>query len=169
MVSREERSTSSGVVSRRATLNRWRRRAFSPHAHILTCTRDKHIYLKKSTMICQAITSNYYWKLCIILVAVAGGTKGWKIGSGHKYRLTNTLIFREAEPPKSGGDVGYRLTGDLDITAVWQDSNDPSIFLLKFEVCHLQIYHFQNRTIADRNLFDKILCHWKYRINFIVI
>jgi len=87
-----------------------------------------HIIL---TMISRA--SNY-WKLCVILAAVAGGTRGWQVGSGHKYKLTNTLIFREAEPPKSAGNVGFRLTGELDITALWQDSNDPNVFLLKFEV-----------------------------------
>lgn len=97
-------------------------------------------------MICRAITNNY-WKLCVILAAIAGGTKGWEIGSGHKYRLTNTLIFREAEPPKSGGDVGFRLTGELGITALWQDSNDPNVFLLKFEVWHLPF--FSGRSNAN--------------------
>lgn len=68
----------------------------------------------------------------IILAAVAGATRGWKIGSGHKYRLTNTLIFREVG--STGADVGFQLTGELDITAVWQDPNDPNAFLLKFKV-----------------------------------
>ncbi|TGZ31885.1 microsomal triacylglycerol transfer protein [Temnothorax longispinosus] len=77
---------------------------------------------------------------CRMAPAVAGGTRGWELGSGHKYTLTNTLIFREAEPPKSGGDVGYRLTGELDITALWQDSNDPNIFLLKFELLSPQLW-----------------------------
>lgn len=77
---------------------------------------------------------------CQMAPAVAGGTKGWVIGGGHKYKLTNTLIFREAEPPKSGGDVGFRLTGDLDVTALWQDSNDPNSFLLKFELLSPQLW-----------------------------
>ncbi|XP_011631593.1 microsomal triglyceride transfer protein large subunit isoform X2 [Pogonomyrmex barbatus] len=72
--------------------------------------------------------------------AVAGGTKGWEIGNGHRYNLMNTLIFREAAPSKSGGDVGFRLTGELDITALWQDSNDPNIFLLKFELLSPQLW-----------------------------
>ncbi|XP_036147504.1 microsomal triglyceride transfer protein large subunit isoform X2 [Monomorium pharaonis] len=76
----------------------------------------------------------------LTLLAVAGGTKGWIIGSGHRYRLTNTLIFREAEPLKSGGDVGFRLTGDLDVTALWQDSNDHNSFLLKFELLSPQLW-----------------------------
>ncbi|XP_011862749.1 PREDICTED: microsomal triglyceride transfer protein large subunit isoform X2 [Vollenhovia emeryi] len=87
-------------------------------------------------MIGRAVTRNC-WKLCVILAAVAGGTKGWELGSGHKYRLTNTLIFREAEPPKSGGDVGFRLTGELGVAALWQDSN---VFLLKFELLSPQLW-----------------------------
>jgi len=74
------------------------------------------------------------WKLCVILAAVAGAVRGWETGSGHKYRLTTTLIFREAGPPRAGGDVGFRITGELDVTAVWRDSTDPNVVLLKFEV-----------------------------------
>ncbi|XP_050464692.1 microsomal triacylglycerol transfer protein isoform X3 [Cataglyphis hispanica] len=74
------------------------------------------------------------------LLAVAGAVRGWETGRGHKYKLTNTLIFREAGSPKSGGDVGFRLTGELDITAVWQDSNDPNSFLLKFKLLSPQLW-----------------------------
>ncbi|XP_011689441.1 PREDICTED: microsomal triglyceride transfer protein large subunit isoform X2 [Wasmannia auropunctata] len=76
----------------------------------------------------------------LTLLAVAGGTRGWQVGSGHKYKLTNTLIFREAETPKSGGDVGFRLTSELDIIALWQDFNDPNTFLLKFELLSPQLW-----------------------------
>ncbi|KAL0115857.1 hypothetical protein PUN28_011023 [Cardiocondyla obscurior] len=77
---------------------------------------------------------------CQMAPAVAGGTRGWEIGSGHKYKLSNTLIFREAAPPKSGGDVGFRVTGELDVTALWQDTGDSNIFLLKFELLSPQLW-----------------------------
>lgn len=77
---------------------------------------------------------------CQMAPAVAGATRGWETGRGHKYRLTNTLIFREAGSPKSGGDVGFRLTGELDITVVWQDSSDPNSFLLKFKLLSPQLW-----------------------------
>lgn len=87
----------------------------------------------RTTISCVTMT-NAFWTLCVMLAAVAGAIRGWEAGSGHKYRLTTTLLFREAVPPKSGGDVGFRLTSDLDVTAVWRDSGDPDVFLLKFEV-----------------------------------
>jgi len=150
IVSREERFSSSGVtvVSRRATRSRWRRRAFGLYSHIYTCT---HTYLpQKSTMNFRAITNNY-WKLCVILAAIAGGIKGWQVGNGHKYKLTNTLIFKETESSKSTGDVGFRVTGELDITALWQDFNDPNIFLLKFEVRYISslFSYFQISRISS--------------------
>jgi len=82
------------------------------------------------------------WKLCVILAAVAGAIRGWETGSGHKYRLTTTLIFRETGPPRAGGDVGFRLTGELDVTAVWRDSADPNVVLLKFEVGYRLFFSF---------------------------
>lgn len=75
-----------------------------------------------------------YWKVCVIFVAMAGATRGWDLASGLKYKLTTTLLFSEAAPSKSSGDVGFRLTGELDVTAVWQKPDDPSSFLLKIEV-----------------------------------
>lgn len=154
IVSREERSSSSGVtvVSRRATRSRWRRRAFGPYAYICVCTHTTYLP-QKPTMNFRAITSNY-WKLCVILAAVAGGTKGWQVGNGHKYKLTNTLIFRETESSKPTGDVGFRLTGELDITALWQDFNDPNIFLLKFEVWYISslFSYFQISRISSMML-----------------
>lgn len=80
-----------------------------------------------------------YWKLCAILAAVAGAIRGWETGSGHKYKLATTVIFREAGPPRPGGDVGFKLTGELDVTAVWRDPNDPEVFLLNFEVQNIAI------------------------------
>ncbi|XP_032666474.1 microsomal triglyceride transfer protein isoform X2 [Odontomachus brunneus] len=72
--------------------------------------------------------------------AVAGAIRGWEAGSGHRYRLTTTLLFREAIPPKSGGDVGFRLTGELDVTAAWRDPGDPDVFLLKFKLSSPQLW-----------------------------
>ncbi|XP_072755911.1 microsomal triacylglycerol transfer protein isoform X2 [Anoplolepis gracilipes] len=83
------------------------------------------------------------WKLCVIFAAVVGAVKGWEVGSGHKYKLTNTLLFREVGSPNSGGDVGFQLTGELDVIAVWRDPNDPNdpnSFLLKFKVLSPQLW-----------------------------
>ncbi|KAL6268436.1 hypothetical protein P5V15_001572 [Pogonomyrmex californicus] len=91
-------------------------------------------------VVCLVYLLTLLGSYCRMAPAVAGGTKGWEIGNGHRYNLMNTLIFREAAPSKSGGDVGFRLTGELDITALWQDSNDPNIFLLKFELLSPQLW-----------------------------
>lgn len=98
------------------------------------------------------------WKLCVILAAVVGATKGWKIGSGHKYRLTNTLIFREVGSPKSESDVGFQLTGELDITAVWQDPNDANSFLLKFKVW-LCLFNLNFSNFNARFITGVIIVH----------
>lgn len=122
---REERSLSSvTLLSRRATRDRSSCRALDSLTYnylIQSATQ--------STMINRAVT-NTCWKLCVIFTAIAS-IKGWEVGQGHKYKLTTTLIFRETGPAKSGGDVGFRLTGELNVTAVWQDHN---IFLLQFQV-----------------------------------
>lgn len=75
-----------------------------------------------------------YWKVCVIVAAVAGATRGWQLGSGLKYKLTTTLLFSEAAPSKSSGDVGFRLTGELDVTAAWRKPDDRDTFLLRIEV-----------------------------------
>ncbi|XP_025156422.1 microsomal triglyceride transfer protein isoform X2 [Harpegnathos saltator] len=77
---------------------------------------------------------------CQMAPAVAGATRGWEAGSGHRYKLTTTLLFREAVPLKSGGDVGFRLTSELDVIAVWRDPADPDVFLLKFELSSPQLW-----------------------------
>lgn len=69
-----------------------------------------------------------------IILAVAGAARGWTLGSGLKYKLTTTLLFKEAGPPRPGGDVGFQLTGELAVTAVWKDPNDAGTFLLRVEV-----------------------------------
>lgn len=132
-------SSSSAPVSRRAT------RLAVSHVVERLIHKYTNVYNYLATISCRVTHTtfcamkNTCWKLCVIFAAVAGATRGWEAGSGHKYRLTNTLIFREAGSPKSGGDVGFQLTSELDVTAVWQDSNDPNSFLLKFKVCYLSL------------------------------
>lgn len=99
-----------------------------------------------------------YWKLCVIFSAVASIARGWETGSGHKYNLENTFIFREIEALKSGGDVGFRLTGELAVTAVWRSPSDLDLFLLKFEV--LSIIHSSsclNIRILNRDNFCRVI------------
>lgn len=74
------------------------------------------------------------WKVFVIVAAMAGATKGWDLGSKLKYKLTTTLLFSETTPSKSSGDVGFRLTGELDLNVVWQNPQDLDSFLLKIEV-----------------------------------
>ncbi|XP_033314809.1 microsomal triglyceride transfer protein large subunit isoform X2 [Bombus bifarius] len=76
----------------------------------------------------------------LTLFAMAGATRGWDLASGLKYKLTTTLLFSEAAPSKSSGDVGFRLTGELDVTAVWQKPDDPSSFLLNIELLQPQLW-----------------------------
>ncbi|XP_076241599.1 microsomal triacylglycerol transfer protein [Calliopsis andreniformis] len=77
---------------------------------------------------------------CQMAPAVAGATRGWDVGSGLKYRLTTTLLFSEAAPSKSSGDVGFRLTGELDVTAVWQLPTDRDSSLLRIELLSPQLW-----------------------------
>lgn len=77
---------------------------------------------------------------CQMAPAMAGATRGWDLGSGLKYKLTTTLLFSEAAPLKSSGDVGFRLTSELDVTAVWQRPDDLSSFLLKIQFLQPQLW-----------------------------
>lgn len=70
----------------------------------------------------------------MIVAAVVGATKGWGVGDSLKYKLTTTLLFSEAAPTKSSGDVGFRLTGELDLAAVWKNPDDHESFLLRIQV-----------------------------------
>ncbi|XP_076635273.1 microsomal triacylglycerol transfer protein isoform X1 [Colletes latitarsis] len=83
---------------------------------------------------------------CRMAPVAARPTKGWDIVSGLKYKMTTTLLFSEAAPTKSSGDVGFRLTGDLDVTAVWQDPIDQETFLLKIELLSPQLWIKSRRT-----------------------
>ncbi|XP_012263474.2 microsomal triacylglycerol transfer protein [Athalia rosae] len=77
---------------------------------------------------------------CRMAPAVAGAARGWTLGSGLKYKLTTTLLFKEAGPPRAGGDVGFQLTGELAVTAVWKDPNDAGTLLLKVELLSPQLW-----------------------------
>lgn len=81
-----------------------------------------------------------YWRLCVILAAVAGATRGWDVGNGLKYKLTTTLLFSEAALSKSSGDVGFQLTGDLNVIAIWQEPTDHDTFLLRIELLSPQLW-----------------------------
>ncbi|OAD56739.1 Microsomal triglyceride transfer protein large subunit [Eufriesea mexicana] len=80
------------------------------------------------------------WKVCVIVAAMAGATKGWDLGSKLKYKLTTTLLFSETAPSKSSGDVGFRLTSELDLNVVWQNPQDLDSFLLKIELQQPQLW-----------------------------
>ncbi|XP_015513118.2 microsomal triacylglycerol transfer protein [Neodiprion lecontei] len=77
---------------------------------------------------------------CRMAPAVAGAARGWTLGSGLKYKLTTTLLFKEAGPPRAGGDVGFQLTGELAVTAVWKDPNDADTLLLRVELLSPQLW-----------------------------
>ncbi|XP_033230195.1 microsomal triglyceride transfer protein large subunit isoform X1 [Belonocnema kinseyi] len=71
---------------------------------------------------------------CQMAPAVAGATRGWNLGHGLRYEFTTTLIFREAGPPRPGGDVGFQMTGQLEVVPVWQDPKDPDTIILKIKL-----------------------------------
>ncbi|XP_076679116.1 microsomal triacylglycerol transfer protein [Andrena cerasifolii] len=77
---------------------------------------------------------------CQMAPAVAGATRGWDVGSGLKYRLRTTLLFSETAPSKSSGDVGFGLTGELDVTVVWQLPTDRDSVLLRIELISPQLW-----------------------------
>lgn len=87
--------------------------------------------------------------LIFIILAVAGAARGWTLGSGLKYKLTTTLLFKEAGPPRNGGDVGFQLTGELAVTAVWKDPNDDGTLLLRIEV---KRYQFKISSIFEPSI-----------------
>ena len=78
------------------------------------------------------------WSLSFLFLAVAGATRGWNLGHGLRYEFTTTLLFREAGPPRPGGDVGFQMTGQLEVVPVWQDPKDPDTIILKIKVFHHQ-------------------------------
>lgn len=85
-------------------------------------------------------------KFCLLIVAaISGAAKGWKLGNGLKYDLTTILLFRETGPAKPGGDVGFQLTGHLELTPVWKDRYDTDIVLLQFKVPTLNYPLLQRR------------------------
>lgn len=77
---------------------------------------------------------------CQMAPAIASATKGWEIGSGLKYELTTTVLFRESGPSKSAADVGFQLTAEVDASVVWRDPNDPESLLLNIELISPQLW-----------------------------
>ncbi|XP_043281119.1 microsomal triglyceride transfer protein large subunit isoform X2 [Venturia canescens] len=65
--------------------------------------------------------------------AVVGATRGWNVGEALKYQLVSTILSREAGNPRAGGDVGFQLTSDLNVAAVWHDPKDPAVTLLQIQ------------------------------------
>lgn len=77
---------------------------------------------------------------CQMAPAMAGAARAWDVVSGLKYKLTTTLLFSEAAPSKTSGDVGLRLTGELNVTAVWQQPTDHDTFLLRIQLLSPQLW-----------------------------
>lgn len=77
---------------------------------------------------------------CQMAPVVAGATRGWNLGTGVKYKLTTTLLFGEVSPSKFSGDVGFRLTGELVASAVWQSPEDSDNILLQIELLSPQLW-----------------------------
>ncbi|XP_015591483.1 microsomal triglyceride transfer protein large subunit isoform X2 [Cephus cinctus] len=71
--------------------------------------------------------------------AVAGTAPGWNLGKGLRYELTTTTLFKEVGPVKFG-DVGFQLTGQVVVTALWKDPKDADAILLKIELISPQLW-----------------------------
>lgn len=70
----------------------------------------------------------------LVFAAVVGATRGWNVGVALKYQLVSSILSREAGNAIAGGDVGFQLTSDLNVAAVWHDPKDPTMVLLKIQV-----------------------------------
>ncbi|XP_034947067.1 microsomal triglyceride transfer protein large subunit [Chelonus insularis] len=77
---------------------------------------------------------------CQSAPAVVGATGGWSIGDGLKYQLMTTILSRESGASKPGGDVGFQLTGELIVSAIWQDPQDTKTVLLSVELKSPQLW-----------------------------
>ncbi|CAK9812892.1 Microsomal triacylglycerol transfer protein [Anthophora plagiata] len=102
----------------------------------MACPKTPVTVLTVSLVYLLALFGSY----CQMAPAVAGATRGWDVGTGLKYKLTTTLLFSESVPSKFSGDVGFRLTGELDVIAVWQRPDDLDTFLLKMELLQPQLW-----------------------------
>lgn len=85
----------------------------------------------------------YFYKnihiLLLNLLALAGAIKGFEIGEVLNYDVTTTMLFRETNTLKrTAADVGFQLTGNVEIAAVWKDSKNSNLFLLSLKVCYTQ-------------------------------
>lgn len=76
-----------------------------------------------------------YSATLLVILAVVGATGGWHVGVALRYQLTSTILSKEAGKPRDSGDVGFQMTGELGVAAVWRDPRDPQSLLLRIEVC----------------------------------
>nr|XP_034178369.1 microsomal triglyceride transfer protein large subunit [Osmia lignaria] len=102
----------------------------------MACPERPATVLTVSLVYLLALFGSY----CQMAPAVVGATKGWGVGDSLKYKLTTTLLFSEAAPTKSSGDVGFRLTGELDLAAVWKNPDDHASFLLRIQLVSPQLW-----------------------------
>lgn len=75
-----------------------------------------------------------HWWVFLLLAAITGPAKAWEPGRGVVYDLDTTLLFGEAGPEQPGGNVGFRLTGQLQIVPTWRDPHNSDTVLLQFKV-----------------------------------
>lgn len=77
---------------------------------------------------------SFKYQLLLLIIAVVESIRGWTIGHGYKYEITTIVLSRESGISKSGGDVGFQLTGEITVNPVWQDPKDLETILLEIEV-----------------------------------
>ena len=93
--------------------------------------------------------------LPVIIAAVNGATKGFEIGQELDYDLITTMLFREATTvqPKNAGDVGFQITGKLQVAAIWVDPKDPDLLLLSIKVSIFYKINFLNSFTFRNAIF----------------
>lgn len=60
------------------------------------------------------------------------------MSAGVGYRIQSTVLVNEPRSIRAGGDVGYRITGRLNVGAIWDGGNGDK--MLRFEVKKYEIY-----------------------------
>ncbi|XP_044004601.1 microsomal triglyceride transfer protein large subunit isoform X2 [Aphidius gifuensis] len=75
-----------------------------------------------------------------LIFAIVESIRGWTIGHGYKYEITTIVLSRESGITKSGGDVGFQLTGQITVNPVWQDPKDLETILLEIEFTSPQLW-----------------------------
>lgn len=109
---------------------------------------------------------------CQMAPAVAGASRGWNLGHGFRYELNTTLLFREAGPPRPGGDVGFQVTDHLEVIPVWRDPNDSGVIILRIKLTAPQLWiksrknpkpegFIQHSSTIGESASKPILLAWK--------